>query len=112
MIPSAIAAQDPARRGTVTTGTPPASRTAFGVTPGSSPTVRYMIVSGSSPSAARVLGVEPLDQRLGGEQRAVARGLLDARALVDLVAQRGHLEPPAGRPPGRGRARRPSARRR
>ena len=55
-----------------------------------------MIVSGSSPSACGVLEVEPLDQRLGGEQRAVARGLLDARALVDLVAQRGHLEPPAG----------------
>src|SRR4051812_41880953 len=42
-----------------------------------------------------VLEVEPLDDGLGGEQRPVARGLLDPRALVDLVAEGGDLEPAA-----------------
>ena len=60
-------------------------------------TRQYSIAAGSIAERGRVARVQALEERLGGEQLPAARGLLDARALVDLVAERGDLQAPARR---------------
>jgi hypothetical protein len=74
-----------------------ASRRALSLAPGQLADERVPQRAGVEVERRRVGRLEPLEQRLGGQEPAAAGRLLDARALVDLVAQRGDLQAPRRR---------------